>query len=156
MIELGLSQAELEKEARPPLIPDGTYEFLVERIDEFHLNPDGTPTGDGRPRWVAFLKIINRPDISNRSARYSMPLTWKDNSGQLITSGIGFLHDFLSGTGSQLQGTQLPPKETFYGRQGVMKIGAKPRAKVDPSDPNEEEIIDNTVRIVVKRKGGVS
>jgi hypothetical protein len=154
-IDLGLNQEQLEKEARPPLIPDGTYEFMVDHIDEFHLNPDGTPTNDGRPRWVWWLKIINRPDL-NRMARYSTPLTWRDPNGDLITSGIGFLHDILVGTGVRLQGTSLAQKETYYGRTGVMSVGHKPRAKADPNDPNEEEVIDNTVRIVVKRRGGVS
>lgn len=152
-IDLGLNQEQLEKEARPPLIPDGTYEFMVDHIDEFHLNPDGTPTNTGRPRWVWWLRIINRPDL-NRMARYSTPLTWRDPNGELITSGIGFLHDILGGTGVRLQGTSLAQKETYYGRTGVMSIGHKPRPKQDPNDPEEEEIIDNTVRIVVKRKGG--
>lgn len=151
MIELGLNQEQLEKEARPPLIPDGNYEFMVDHIDEFHLNPDGTFTNTGRPRWVWWLKIINRPDV-NRIARYSTPLTWRDSSGELITSGIGFLHNILAGTGVRLQGTSLAQKETYYGRTGVMNIIHKPRAKANPNDPDEEEIIDNEVRIVVKRR----
>lgn len=152
-IELGLNQEQLEKEARPPLIPDGTYEFMVDHIDEFYLNPDGSPTNERRPRWVWWLKIINRPDV-NRMARYSTPLTWRDAEGQLVTSGIGFLHDVLTGTGIKLMGTTLASKETYYGRTGVMAVGHKPRNKADPNDPEEEEIIDNTVRIVVKRRGG--
>jgi len=154
MIDLGLNQDQMEHLSRPPLVPDGSYEFTVDHIDELNLNPDGTPDGLARPRLVWWLRVINRPDI-NRMVRYSTPLPWKDpKTGEIITSGIGFLNDILSGINVQLSGTKLAPKETYYGRTGIMKLGQKIRAKVNPADPEEEEVIDQSVRIVTKRRGG--
>lgn len=155
MIDLGLNQEQMEQLSRPPLIPDSTYEFAVDHIDEINLNPDGTPTGEGRPRWVWWLRIVNNPSVPNRMARYSTPFPWKDpKSGEIVTSGIGFLNDILAGIKAQISGTKLAQKETYYGKTGTMAVGHKTRAKMNPEDPEEEEIIDQTVRIITKRRGG--
>ncbi len=139
-----------EKESKPPLIPDATYEFIVKSID------DSKQTKEGRPRWMWFLTIINRPDLINRSVVYGTPMPWVKPDGSFDASGGGFLVDILNGIGKKFSGVMppYPQKELYYGSMGVMKVDHRPRQKQNPNDPEEEEIIDNRVKIVTKRTGG--
>lgn len=141
-IDLGIDFEEFEKMSLPPLITPGKYEFQVEtRADE-------TTTMIGRPMWVFYLKIINRPDIPNRSLRYSCQLPWLDvSTGKMDYSNTFALLNLIHGTGLEVRGSQLPDKEVFFGRMGVMTVDQKPRK-------NDPEMIDNTASIVTKRKGG--
>ncbi len=151
MIETGIGYEELEKLARPPLIPDGSYEFSIKNVE------DSPVKGSGRPQWNFHLEIINRPDLTGRVAFYRAQLPWVDPTSNqwdyLYTFGIT---DLVSGVGITLtQPTPDPagltfygvPKEAFVGRTGVMKIGHRPRK-------DEPETIDNSVKIVTKKKGG--
>jgi len=141
-LELGIEFDELEKMSRPPLIPDGTYEFVVDSRAE------DSATGEGRPMWVFYLKIVNRPDIGERSIRYSCLLPWIDPIKQQWDYSATFaIVDLINGTNMVIQGKQLPDKEAFFGRTGVMKVGHKQRK-------GEEDLIDNTAKVVTKRKGG--
>jgi len=149
-IETGISFDDLERESKPPLIPDATYEFLVKMID------DTKTTREGRPRWMWVLQIINNPTLQNRSVIYNTPMPWKKPDGTFDASGGGFLVDILNGIGKKFDGVMppYPPKELYYGSMGVMKVGHKDRPKVDPNDPDEVPIVDNTVKIITKRVGG--
>jgi len=145
-IDLGIGFEELEKLAKPALIPDGTYEFVVEKVE------DSPVQQSGRPQWRFQLKIINRPDIVNRSVFYYTQLPWIDPDTKAWDYSMTFgLVNIINGTGMTVQGTQLADKEVFQGRTGVMKIGHRTR-KGTENDP--EPTIDQSVAIVTKRKGG--
>lgn len=145
-IDLGVGFEELERMAKPPLIADGSYEFVVEDVIE-------SPVKDsGRPQWRFQLKIINRPDIVNRSVFYYTQLPWIDPINQQWDYSMTFaLVNIINGTGMQIEGRSLPEMEVFKGRTGVMKLGHRVR-KGTEADP--EPIIDQSVTIVTKRKGG--
>jgi hypothetical protein len=137
-IELGIGWGEMEKEARGKPLPDATYEFIVDHIDE-------QETAAGRPRWIWFLKVINHPQYNGRTVRYGTPLPWTDSSGQKDTSGIAFLFRMINGCGKQIMGTQLPDKEFFYGAGGFMKVKGVP-------DRNDPDTIYNEAAIVQPKK----
>jgi len=145
-IDLGIGFEEMEKLARPPLIPDGTYEFVVAKIE------DSPVQQSGRPQWRCQLTIINRPDLVNRSVFYYCQLPWIDpDSKQWDYSNTFGLVNFVNGTGMEIHGKSIPDKEAFQGRTGVMKVGHRTR-KGTETDP--EPTIDQSVAIVTKRKGG--
>lgn len=156
MIETGITFDDLERESRPPLVDDGLYEFQVVEIVE-------KTTSEGRPRWNWKLQIMNSPNYNNRSLFYGTPMPWIKQDGSLDTSGAGFLINILNGTGKRFDGqiplpgssfgnNLYPPKELFYGGVGIMNVTKKARKKQNPADPEEEEIFDNDVRIVTKRR----
>jgi len=148
-IDLGISFDQAEKDSRPQPIADGTYEFIIHRIDEISSR-------DNRPGWRWYLTIINRPDIVNRSLIYNTYFPWTPpGSTEKDASGLGMLVTILDGIGAKWNGTILPEKETFYGKTGVMKVGQRIR-KMNPADPDEEGVPENTVRIVTKRRGGAT
>lgn len=140
-LQIGIDFEEFEKLSRPPLIPDGTYEFMVDsRCDE-------TTTAEGRPMWVFYLKIINNPTVGDRSIRYSCLLPWIDPVKNTWDYSATFaIVDLINGTDMVIRGKELPDKEAFFGRTGVMKVGHKARK-------GEEDVVDNTAKIVTKRKG---
>jgi len=137
-IELGIGWGEMEKESRGKPLPDGTYEFIVNRIDE-------SETAAGRPRWIWYLQVINHPSLNGRTVRYGTPLPWVDHSGQKDASGVAFLFRILNGIGKQIMGTQLPDKESFYGAGGFMKVKGVP-------DRNDPDVIYNEAAIVQPKK----
>lgn len=145
-IDLGIGFEELERMAKPPLIPDGTYEFVVEDVT------DSPVQQSGRPQWKFQLKVINRPDFVNRSVFYYTQLPWIDPDTKQWDYSMTFgLVNIVNGTGMQIQGKVLPDMEIFKGRTGVMKLGHRTR-KGTETDP--DPTIDQSVAIVTKRKGG--
>lgn len=145
-IDLGVGFEELERLAKPPLIPDGVYEFMVAKVE------DSPVKESGRPQWRFQLTIINRPDLINRSVFFYTQLPWIDpDTKQWDYSNTFSLVNIINGTGLQIQGRELPDKEVFQGRGGVMKVGHRVR-KGTEGDP--EPTIDQSVAIVTKRKGG--
>ena len=141
-ISLGIDFAELEQMAKPPLLPDGTYEGAVEKIE------DGTQS-TGRPMWFVRVRILNRPDLGNRQVTHMVTLPWQDptQGGQWDYSNTFSLVNLINGVHMQVAGKNIPDKEAFYGKTGILKVGHRPR-KDDP------ETIDQTVSWVVPRKGG--
>jgi hypothetical protein len=141
-ISLGIDFSELEQLAKPPLVPDGTYEGTVEEIKE-------TNWASGRPAWFVRIRILNRPDIKNPLVSQSVGLPWQDpaQGGQWDYSNTFSLVNLINGVHMQVAGKNIPDKESFYGKSGIIKVGHKPR-KDDP------EQIDQTVNWVVPRKGG--
>lgn len=138
-IDLGIDFEQAEKESRPPLIPDGKYEFLVQDIQE-------VTTQAGRPSLRWWLQIINRPDVVNRRLPYNTPLPWIDpSSKERDASGLGLLVGVIDAIGARWSGTTLPDKETFFGRTGVMTVSQRPNR-------NDPEQLENQVRMVSKRK----
>ena len=139
-IELGIDFDELEKISRPKPIPNGEYEFIVDaRADE-------STTSEGRPMWIFYLKVMNRPDIGDRSVRYPCLLPWRNPAtGQMDYTNCFALVDLINGTQMIIQGKQIPDKEAFFGRTGVMNVTQKPRK-------GEEDVVDNVARIATKRR----
>ncbi len=142
-IDLGMEFDEFEKLSQPPPVPPATYEFVVDsRAEEAN-------TTSGRPMWIFYLKIINRPEFVNRSIRYSCLMPWDDPAtGQKDLSNTFNIVNLIRGTAMEVHGSQIPDKEYFFGRSGVMNVIQKPR-KGDP------EIINNQATVVTKRRGAV-
>lgn len=142
-IDLGIDYDAAEKESRPPIIVDGTYEFLVDHIDEGN-------TLEGRPSWTVWLKIVNKPEYPNRLVPYRIYFPWTDPAnGQPDRSGLYLLVNFIDGIGERWTGTILPDKEVFYGKGGFMRIGHRPNRQ----DP---EVNENTVAVVRAKRTRVS
>jgi hypothetical protein len=149
-IELGISQEEMRDLSIIKPVPDGTYEFVVDHIDYLNLDDQGDQIDSSkRPGMVWWLKIINNPAYPNKMLRYYTPLSWRTPHGEIETSGIGFLNDILTVLKVSLQGSQLPDREFFYGKGGVLKTTQKPRS-------NDPELIDNVIKMIVPKKGTVS
>jgi len=151
-IDLGIGFEELERMAKPPLFPDGSYEFVVEKVD------DSPVQQSKRPQWRFQLRPVNRPDLESdskykgRSLFYYAQLPWIDpDTGRWDYTNTFSLVAIINGTGMQVQGTSIPDKEVFQGKTGVMKLGHRTR-KGTEGDP--EPTIDQAVSIVTKRKGG--
>jgi len=152
-VELGIGFDELDDLSRPALVPDGTCEYSIAAVD------DSPVQQSGRPQWRFRLKVINRPDLPNSSLFSYAQLPWIDpdtkqwdyaNTFTIVDivkqAGIQVSQPNPDPTGATFYGI---PREVFVGKTGVMKVGHKPR-KDDP------DTIDNTVRIVTKKKGGGS
>ena len=160
-IDLGVGFDALEQLAKPPLFPDGSYEFSIEKVE------DSPVQQTGRPQWRFQLKPINRPDLEadpkykGRSVFYYAQLPWIDPDTKVWDYSNTFsIVAIVNGTGMQVSapnpdptGTTFYgiPKEVFQGRTGVMKLGHRTR-KGTEGDP--EPTIDQSVSIVTKRKGG--
>lgn len=151
-IDLGIGFEELERMAKPPLFVDGNYEFMIEKVD------DSPVQQTGRPQWRLQLKPINRPDLEadpkykGRSVFLYVQLPWIDpDTKEWDYSNTFTLVNLINGTGMQVTGTQIPDKEVFQGRTGVMNLGHRTR-KGTEGDP--EPTIDQKINIVTKRKGG--
>ena len=151
-IDLGIGFDELDRLSRPPLFPDGTYEFVIDKVE------DSPVKESGRPQWKLTLKPVNRPDLESdsqfkgRGVFLYAQLPWIDpDTKQWDYSNTFTLVNLIKGTGMQVAGTQMPDKEAFVGRTGVMKLGHRTR-KGTENDP--EPTIDQQVSIVVKRGGG--
>jgi hypothetical protein len=148
-IDIGIGFEDLEKLARPPLVPDGTYETVIDKVD------DSPVQQSGRPQWKFTLRIINRPDLEvkgNRNLFVYAQLPWIDpDTKQWDYTATFTIVNIISGTGMQIQGTQLPDKEVFQGRPLVVKVDQVTR-KGTENDP--EPIKDNRVRIITKKRGG--
>ncbi|MCZ7405408.1 MAG: DUF669 domain-containing protein [Candidatus Methanoperedens sp.] len=140
-IDLGLEYDAAEKESKmEPVIP-GTYEFMVDRIDEGN-------TKDGRPQWTWWLKIVNNPTYPNRVLPYNTVFPWIDPAtGQRDTKGIGLLVAVGDGIGSKWVGTILPDKETFYGKGGFVRVGLRQYV-----DAMGEKQTGNQLRIVTSKR----
>lgn len=147
-IDIGIGFEDLEKLARPPLVGDGTYETIVEKVD------DSPVQQTGRPQWRVTLKIVNRfePEFQNRFLFIYAQLPWIDpDTKQWDYSNTFTLVNILNGTGTQVQGTMLPDKEVFQGKSLVVKVSKQIR-KGTEHDP--EPTWDNRVQIVTKKRGG--
>ena len=150
-MELGIDFDQLEKEVRPPLVPDGIYDFQIADVT------DSPVQQSGRPQWRFRLQIINRPDLPNRSLFVYAQLPWIDpDKKDWDYSNCFSIVDIVNGADMQVtQPNPDPSGQTFYGipmemfkgRTGQMKVTHKPRK-------DEPETIDNVTRIVTKKKGG--
>ncbi|MEM2125010.1 MAG: hypothetical protein QXQ53_01270 [Candidatus Methanosuratincola sp.] len=137
-----------EELAKMPLVEPGTYEFVVDRIDDSN-------TVDGRPRWVVFLRIVNNERFANRVLIYNAVLPWIDpTTGQWDTTGIGLLTQLCQGTATQWLGDLRKPevqatlKQALMGKTGFMRVGY--REYVDST--TGEKTKANRVRIVTGRR----
>lgn len=147
-IDIGIGFEDLEKLAKPPLVPDNTYETVIEDV------VDSPVKQSGRPQWKVTLKIINRlePELQNRFLFVYAQLPWIDPTTQQWDYSNTFtIVNIINGTGMQIQGNQIPDKEVFKGRSLVVKV-SKVIRKGTESDP--EPTWDNRVQIVTKKRGG--
>ena len=147
-IDIGIGFDDLEKLAKPPLVNDGTYATVVEKVE------DSPVKQSGRPQWKITLKIVNRvePELQNKFLFIYAQLPWIDPATQQWDYSNTFtIVNLISGTGMQVQGTQIPDKELFQGRPLVVKT-TKVIRKGTENDP--DPTWDNRVSIVTKKKGG--
>jgi Protein of unknown function (DUF669) len=160
-IDLGIGFDELDRLSRPPLFSDGTYEFMIEKVESAHVQQSG------RPQWRFQLKIINRPDLDNdpnykgRSLFYYAQLPWIDPDTQQWDYTMTFgIVNMVKGIGIQVTSPNPDqtgetfyglPREAFQGKTGPMKLSHRTR-KGTEGDP--EPTIDQQINIVVKRGGG--
>ena len=147
-IDIGIGFEDLEKMARPPLVPEGAYETIIDKVD------DSPVQQSGRPQWRFSLKIANRmePEFQNRILFVYAQLPWIDpDTKQWDYSNTFTLVNIINGAGMQIQGSMIPDKEAFQGRPLVVKV-SKVMRKGTEHDP--DPTWDNRVQIVTKKKGG--
>ena len=147
-IDIGIGFEDLEKLARPPLVGDGTYETVVEKVE------DSPVQQSKRPQWKVTLKIVNRiePELQNRFLFIYAQLPWIDPAtSQWDYANTFTLVNLITGTGMQIQGSILPEKEVFQGKPLIVRVSTVTR-KGTENDP--EPIKDNRVQIVAKKRGG--
>lgn len=147
-IDIGIGFEDLEKLARPPLVADGTYETVVEKVD------DSPVQQSGRPQWRFTIKIVNRPEpeLQSKFLFVYAQLPWIDpDTKQWDYSNTFTLVNIINGTGMQIQGNMIPDKEVFQGKGLVVRVSKVVR-KGTEHDP--EPTWDNRVQIVTKKRGG--
>ena len=147
-IDIGIGFEDLEKMARPPLVGDGTYETVVEKIE------DSPVQQTGRPQWKITLKIVNRiePEYQNHFFFIYAQLPWIDpGTGKWDYANTFTLVNLIKGTGMQIQGNMIPDKEMFQGKGLIVRVNTVTR-KGTETDP--EPTRDNRVQIVTKKRGG--
>jgi len=147
-IDIGIGFDDLEKMAKPPLVPDGTYETIIDKVE------DSPVQQSGRPQWRFGLKIANRmePEFQNRILFVYAQLPWIDpDTKQWDYSNTFTLVNIINGAGMQIQGNMIPDKEVFQGRPLVVKV-SKVMRKGTEHDP--DPTWDNRTQIVTKKRGG--
>ena len=148
-IDIGIDFEGLEKLAKPTLVPDGTYETVIEKVD------DSPVKQTGRPQWRFSLKIVNRmeAELQNKMVFVYAQLPWIDPATQQWDYSFTFtLVDIVKGTGMQVVGTQIPDPEAFIGRGLIVVVGNQKRKG---TESDADPIYDNTVKIVRKKGGGL-
>jgi hypothetical protein len=147
-LDIGIGFEDLERMAKPPLVADGTYETVVDKME------DSPVQQSGRPQWKITLKIVNRvePEFQNRFLFIYAQLPWIDpDTKKWDYSNTFTLVNLINGTGMQIQGNMIPDKELFQGRGLVVRVSQVTR-KGTEHDP--DPIKDNRVQIVTKKRGG--
>lgn len=149
-IDIGVGFDALEKMVQPKLVPDGSYNTLIEKVD------DSPVQQSGRPQWRFQLKVADRPDLEAQGIKYLFvyaQLPWIDpDTRQWDYSFCFTIVDIINASGMIIQGNQIPDKEVFVGRSLPVRVGQRVR-KGTENDP-EGPTYDNTVKIIAKKHGG--
>ena len=149
-IDIGIGFDALAKLVQPKLVPDGSYNTMIEKVEESPVQQSG------RPQWRLQLRILDRPDLDEQGVKYLFiyaQLPWIDpDTKEWDYSNCFTLVDIINASGMAIQGTQLPDKEVFFGKPLPVRVGRRVRkgTETDPEGPT----YDNQVKIITKKKGG--
>ena len=151
-INIGIGFDALEKLVQPKLVPDGSYNTMIEKVDESPVQRTG------RPQWRFQLRILDRPDLEAQGIRYLFlyaQLPWIDpDTREWDYSNCFTIVDIINTTGMMIQGAQLPDKEVFFGKP--LPVKAEKRVRKGTETDLDGPTYDNSVKIITKKKGGGS
>lgn len=135
VIDLGVNFDDIKELDEYPVVPGGTYQYIVQAINE-------KKTLKGRPMLVWQLQVTDPASSRPVSVFYNTVLPFMDN-GEMNVKGCGMLVSIAKNLGLPWTGSQLLT-EAYIGRSGNVKLKITKAAKKDETgvyveDPNGKE-----------------
>ena len=120
MIDVGIDFSAAEEASKIQPLPEDDYTLQIEKVEEREAKTSGRPMLN----WTLSVVNAEDPKHNGRKIFYNTMLPYRDDSGELITKGVGFLVDFVKASGQTWEGTSLDP-ESLVGNTLGATIGIK-------------------------------